>query len=230
MINKVIGTVRRIITYRRYQKNHIFVSNSARVIDCSFEKEGYNKISHKTVIVNCNIGKGTYLQENCNFVNTNFGRYCSIAPGSKLIVGNHPTSKFVAMHPAFYSGRSIGGLSYQHTSYTEEYRTVINDRYCIVENDVWIGTDAKILGGVTIHNGVVVAAGSIVTKDVPPYAIVAGIPARIVRYRFTEKEIESLQTIQWWDKDDAWIRQNIDQFDDIESFVTKLKKDQSIDK
>lgn len=220
MINKVIGAIRRLFTYCQYQKHQIFVSSNARVIDCTFEDEGFNKISHKTVIVNCHIGKGTYIQENCSFVNTDFGRYCSIAPGSKLIVGDHPTSKFVAMHPAFYSGRSIGGLSFQHVSYTEEYKTVLKDRYCIIENDVWIGSDAKILGGVTIHNGAVVAAGAVVTKDVPPYAIVAGIPAKIVRYRFTEKEIESLQTIKWWDKDDVWIRQNIDQFDDIKSFVT----------
>lgn len=69
----------------------------------------------------------------------------------------------------------------------------------IIENDVWIGAKSTIMSGVKIHNGSVVGAGSVVTKDVPPYAIVAGNPAKIVKYRFTEKQIQSLLKISWWD-------------------------------
>ena len=71
--------------------------------------------------------------------------------------------------------------------------------FFIIENDVWIGAKSTIMSGVKIHNGAVVGAGSVVTKDVPPYAIVAGNPAKIVKYRFNEKQIQSLLKISWWD-------------------------------
>ncbi len=90
----------------------------------------------------------------------------------------------------------------------------------IVENDVWIGATSTIMSGVKISNGAVIGGGSVVTKDVPPYAIVAGNPAKVVKYRFTEKQIEKLLKISWWDWEEQKIREsamtlwsdNIDKF------------------
>lgn len=78
----------------------------------------------------------------------------------------------------------------------------------IIENDVWIGAKSTIMSGVKIGNGAVVGSCSVVTKDVPPYAIVAGNPAKIVKYRFTEEQIKDLLTISWWDWDENRIREN----------------------
>lgn len=83
----------------------------------------------------------------------------------------------------------------------------------IVGHDVWIGFRSTIMSGVTLGNGSIVAAGSVVTKDVPPYAIVAGVPAKILRYRYDEKTIARMEEIAWWFWDDDKITSNIDAFD-----------------
>lgn len=89
-----------------------------------------------------------------------------------------------------------------------------------VKNDVWIGDDAVIYGGVTIHDGAVVAGQSVVTKDVPPYAVVAGNPARIVKYRFDEQTIERLLQTSWWDMPDKFVHKKLAPLiDDVESFL-----------
>lgn len=81
-----------------------------------------------------------------------------------------------------------------------------------VGNDVWIGCNVVILPGVTIGDGAIVAAGSIVTKDVPPYAIVAGTPARVLRYRWDEKTVERVSRLKWWDWEDERIKDNLELF------------------
>ena len=88
-----------------------------------------------------------------------------------------------------------------------------------IGNDVWIGLNATILDGVTIGDGAIVAAGAVVTKDVPPYAVVGGVPAKIIKYRFTESQIDFLLKFRWWEKDRKWIQQNYKRFQDIESFI-----------
>ena len=82
----------------------------------------------------------------------------------------------------------------------------------IIQNDVWIGYGVTVMGGVTIHNGAVIAANSTVTKDVPPYAIVAGNPARVIKYRFDPETIERLQRIQWWYWDEKTIKERSEWF------------------
>ena len=93
-----------------------------------------------------------------------------------------------------------------------------------IENDVWIGANSTIMSGIKIGNGAIVAAGSTVTKDVPSYAIVAGNPAKVVKYRFTEEQIEKLLSIAWWDWDEQKIKDNaIDMWsDNIDGFINKF--------
>lgn len=94
----------------------------------------------------------------------------------------------------------------------------------IIQNDVWIGAKSTIMSGVKISNGSVVGAGSVVTKDVPPYAIVAGNPAKVVKYRFTEEQIEKLLSIAWWNWDEQKIKDNaMDMWcDNINDFINKF--------
>lgn len=89
----------------------------------------------------------------------------------------------------------------------------------MIGNDVWIGSGVKIVEEVTIGDGAVVAEGTIVTKYVPPYAIVGGVLAKIIKYRFDEETIKKLLELKWWEKYQGWIKNNADDFDDVEKLL-----------
>ena len=217
--------LRRIIKYRHLRKRCIFISNGAIVDNTDFEKIGYNQIDDAVFLLECYVGRGTYIRNGCLFKKTKIGRYCSIAPNVKIIYGKHPTSTKVAMHPSFYKNKKIANLSFNHETGFEEYEYTSNGFYCEIGNDVWIGTDAKIMGGVTIGDGCIVAAGTIVTKNIPPYSIVAGIPGKIVKYRFSDDQITFLEKFQWWSRDLDWIHDNIGIFDSIDEFCKLADKE-----
>lgn len=129
------------------------------------------------------------------------GKYCSISWYTTVGAVNHHFDT-VTSHAFPVRGRF--GLCETEGSMPEKVTTV--------GNDVWIGCNAVILPGVTVGDGAIVAAGAIVTKDVPPYAIVAGSPARILRYRWDEKTVERVAALQWWNWDDETIKSHLDLF------------------
>ena len=90
-----------------------------------------------------------------------------------------------------------------------------------IGNDVWIGQGTKLLNGIKIGNGAIIAAGSIVVKDVPSYSIVGGTPAKIIKMRFSQAQIDYLESFKWWDKSNSWLKAHCDFFDDIELFQNK---------
>jgi acetyltransferase-like isoleucine patch superfamily enzyme len=119
------------------------------------------------------------------------------------VIGAHPTSGFVSIHPAFYSTRRQAGFTFVSRNLYPEYgeRRFKDDFFFEIGSDVWIGQGARLMQGIRIGHGAVVAAGSVVTKDVPPYAIVGGVPARTLRQRFSEAVIQRLLEISWWELD-----------------------------
>lgn len=126
------------------------------------------------------------------------GAFCSIAPGVAIGDGNHPTS-WLSTHP-FQYGQSGFDFCHESANVKDQIRlpAAIAKGDPVIGNDVWIGTNAVILRGVAIGDGAIVAAGAVVTKDVPPYTIVGGVPAKVIRQRFSDALIERLLRIKWW--------------------------------
>ena len=145
---------------------------------------------------NVDLGDYSYISRNALVANTSIGKFCSIGPNFVCGQGLHPTAA-LSTHPMFYSPARQNGVTLSLKSqYTESLHTTIG-------HDVYIGANVFVLDGVTIGHGAVVGAGAVVTKDIPPYAIAVGVPARVVKYRFDPDTIQALLQRAWWDLPDA---------------------------
>lgn len=218
---KIVDKIKYKIKKRfRLKQSKLIISDK-----CEFDTNifgGHNMIGCGTILQNCCLGSFSYLSFDCRIFRSKIGKYCSVGPRVYAGFSSHPTEKWVTTHPAFYMNlESVIGYSI-HTK-TEPlynaYKEVSNGFLSEIGNDVWIGADVKILDGVTIGDGAIIAAGALVTKDVEPYSIVGGVPAKLIRKRFSESQIRFLEEFRWWDKSLEWIRENYLSFEDIDSFI-----------
>lgn len=151
---------------------------------------------------NVQIGDYTYLAKNAQVANTRIGKFCSIGRNFTCGLGIHPTDG-ISTHPIFYRGVQA------------EHKPVS------IGNDVFIGVNVTVLDGVTIGDGAIIGAGAVVSKDIPPYAIAVGCPIEIKRYRLTEKQIDAMRRIQWWNWEPEKLRDVREMFNDIDGFINK---------
>ena len=154
----------------------------------------------------------SYIGPRTQMNNANIGKFCSIGPDCRIGLGRHPSKIFVSTHPIFFSTRGQSQITFSDKNYFGESEKIM------IGNDVWIGSNSIILDGVKVHTGAILAAGSVVTKDVQPYAIVGGVPAKVIGYRFEAEQVNKLLKSKWWDKDIEYLKNNYHKFHNIQSF------------
>lgn len=171
-----------------------------------FEREIDQQTTVNRVVNGVQVGRFTYgYSKHCypNSILKQIGSFTSINESVSIGEVNHPLN-FITTHPILYTPENeiLGYEGVPGILPKEEVIDVYNipsNKKVVVGSDVWIGANAVILPGVTVGDGAVIGAGAVVTKDVPPYAIMGGVPAKVIRYRFTPEEIEILLNIKWWE-------------------------------
>lgn len=180
---------------------------------CSFEP--HTRVNQYCSLSNTSLGRFSYVGSYCIINNATIGNFCSIAPSVKMGLGEHPSSIFVSTSPYFFLKRTETSISLVKEDKFKPYKEIV------IGNDVWIGANSYVKDGVKIGDGAIIAAGSIVVKNVAPYSIVGGIPAKEIKKRFSEGEISLLLESQWWNNDIDWLQENANLFTDIKSFLSK---------
>lgn len=179
--------------------------------------EGANVIGNNTKFCG-NMGYGSYICNDCSIIG-NIGRFTSIAAEVKNAQGVHPIgSPYATTSPMFFSLKKQSGITFAKKQMFDEMRAPIS-----IGNDCWIGQRSFFVGGLTIGDGAVVLAGAVVTKDVPPYAIVGGVPAKILKYRYDEETIQFLLEKKWWNMPVEWLKENSALLCDIDRLKETLK-------
>ena len=194
-------------------------------ISLSSKLIGRNFISGGAIIRKSILGYASYVGVNSLIQNADIGKYTTISNNVQFVIGRHPSKKFVSIHPAFYSQIMQSGFSYVNEQKFEEYQFIDKEKKVSfkIGNDVWIGHNVCIQEGVTIGNGVIVAMGAVVIKDVPDYAIVAGVPAKVIGWRFDKRQREFLSEIRWWDWSEDKIKKYAEDFEDIDELMEKYR-------
>lgn len=218
---KTLGT-----RHKLYKNKQCQIDGRSLVNFLNCEFEGNNQVGKFTILNHCYLGYASYISESSCLLNTRVGKYCAIGPNVHVVNGQHPTKRYVSIHPAFYSNDATHSIAYVDENRFEEFRYVDkkNGYWVYIGNDVWIGDSALIMEGVTIADGTIVAAGAIVVKDTEPYTIVGGNPAKIIRYRFNKQQIDYLLHLKWWNKDENWIKQHAIYFDDVDRLRDRLEE------
>ena len=220
LYRNIRDTIRRYYIYVKDKiryRNFVHYNFTTKISSAS-SFEGANVIGNNTWFCG-NMGYGTYICNDCSIIG-NIGRFCSIAPEVKNTLGVHPISEpYVSTSPMFFSLRKQTGKTFAKKQLFEELKEPIE-----IGHDCWIGQRVFIVGGVKIGIGAVVLAGAVVTKDVPPYSIVGGVPAKGLKYRYDDDTIKFLLKSEWWNRPIDWLEANYELFCDIDEFKRAINE------
>lgn len=197
-----------------------FVSKLLRFINrpalrnCDIDRTA--KVGTGSNCISVKMGRYSYMGKNNSVANAKIGAFCSIASYCAIGGGAH-AKDFVSTSPVFIKGKNIFNKNFANIE-------VEINKSVTIGNDVWIGESVFINDGIRIGDGAIIGAHAVITHDVPPYAIVAGVPAKIIRYRFSDEEIKKLEKIKWWEWDEKKLENMADKFIDIDTFLLNVEE------
>lgn len=175
-----------------------------------------SKVESGSAFVCSSMGRYSFCGYDCDISHSEIGSFCSIANRVVIGGGRHPI-EWASTSPVFYNNRDSIKKKFSRHSREPIKRVVIG-------HDVWVGSNAIVMQGVSIGTGAIIGAGSVVTRDVAPYSIVAGVPARLIRMRFNDRLAERLLESKWWNLDDEDLARVADKICDPEKFLEALGK------
>ncbi len=216
---KALVKLWRFIKRYSFHKRNVFIDKRV-AFNQNTLFSNYCKVHLGTSINDSQIGAYSYVGYDCKLDNCIIGKFCSVGSCVKVLTATHPTQTFVSTSPVFHSVQKQCGTTFVKEDVFNQSH-LVEGRSVIIGNDVWIGGDVVLIGGIKIGDGAIVGAGAVVTKDVPPYAIVGGVPAKIIKYRFTKEQCDFLLQDQWWNKPIDWIKENAAFFSDIDIYCEK---------
>jgi virginiamycin A acetyltransferase len=173
------------------------------------------RVGRESIVFGSSIGSYSYINCHTEIYLTDVGKFCSIGPSCRIGLGIHPTN-YVSTCPSFFSTARQNGVTFVTADLVEETKPIR------LGNDVWIGANVLVMDGVEIGTGAVVAAGSVVTKNVSPYAIVAGVPAVEKKKRFADSQIQFLLDSKWWDWSSEELERRAGDFLNLDRFIQHL--------
>ena len=177
-------------------------------IDDKSKVDKRGKINRLAKVINSKIGRYSYVGIGSWVIHAEIGNFCSIASDVNIGLAKHSLD-YLSTSPIFTEKRNGTGHCWVEKS------CFIPSEPTIIGNDVWIGYRALIRGGVTVGDGAIIGAGAVVTKNVPAYAIVGGVPAKIIRFRYPQETINLLNNIKWWEMREDVLRENISIFQHV---------------
>ena len=194
------------------------IASTASVTNVSFGS--YCEIGPHNFIENSHLGDYSYTGQFCFVQNAQIGKFANIAAAVRIGPTDHPYER-ASLHHFTYRPQMYGFADGEDEAFFEHRLS----RITTIGHDTWIGHGAIIMPEVTVGNGAIIGSGAVVTKDIPPYAIAVGVPARIVKYRFEPDTIAALEKMQWWDWEPELLKERLEDFrGPIGKFIEKYQK------
>ena len=175
------------------------------------------KVANGAALTKVKMGRYSYVGSYTHITDSEIGNFCSIGGNCGIGGGMHPLN-YASTSPVFLQGRNILGKNFAKIQYQPSKKVLIG-------NDVWIGECVYIMPGVTIDDGAVIGTHAVVTKDVEPYSVVAGVPAKEIRKRFDTEMIDSLREIQWWNWTEDKLEKYGELFNDPQALIQKVENE-----
>ncbi len=182
----------------------------------------FTDVGERVVLAECVVGDYSYFERHSEAIYTTVGKFCAVAANVRLNALGHPMER-VSQHKITYRPNEY----FVGAKIDRGFREQRQKARVVIGHDVWIGHGAIVLPGVSVGHGAVIAAGAVVTKDVDPYAIVAGVPVKRIKWRFAETIRARIMALGWWDWDHEKLAQAVDDMRvlSVEAFLDKWERE-----